>query len=239
MTKQAKVAPKQSGEKAKTKRGRPPIGRDADGAARTGRGRPADAVGREAILKAAERVLRRIPPPSITRLAIAEEAGVDPNLVRYYFGTVPELMSEVVLSTHKTIFNALDEAPPDDAIDWLRLRIQKWLAMFIENPFHHQLLLQVMYADLESEEHTAWVKSLSRSIGYTEHGLKVGSENGQLRTVDPRFLQLALLGMTEFFANNGDIIADLFGKDATPENLQQDYLEFVTDLVLNGLRLPG
>lgn len=205
-----------------------------------GRGRPAaegDAIGREALLEAAERVLRRMRPSQVTRLAIAEEAGVDPNLIRYYFGTVPQLISEVVLRSHRMIFDALDNrADILQPLDWFRLRIAEWLQLFIDNPYHHQLLMQVMYADLGSEEHLTWTKSLDRSVGYTRAGLERGAEAGALRKVDPRFLQIAMLGMAEFFANNESIIKDLFGEDASPKKLSKDYEDFVFDLVTNGLR---
>ncbi len=207
---------------------------------RHSRGRPskdADGVGREALMEAAERVLRRLPPAEVTRLAIAEEAGVDPNLVRYYFGTVSHLISEVVLASHRHIFAAFEQKTKmADPIDLLRLRVSEWLRLFIDNPYHHQLLTMVMYADLASEEHAAWKESLDRSVGYTRLGLELGEKSGQLRTVEPRFLQIAMLGMTEFFANNGAILKDMFGPEATPESLRADYEAFLFDLVTNGLR---
>ncbi len=183
-------------------------------------------------------MLRRVPPAQVTRLAIAEEAGVDPNLIRYYFGTVPELISEVVLNSHSSIFSALEAIPktmPPE--EWLRLRFDKWLNLFIDNPYHHQLLISVMYADLASETHTLWTQSLERSVGYTKQAIDKGEASGQLRSVDPRFLHLALLGMMEFFANNQAIIKDMFGPDASPETLRDGYRDFIHDLILNGLKV--
>ena len=53
-------------------------------------------VGRQALIDAASALLRTTPPARITRAAIARFAGVDPGLIRYYFGDRDGLFAEGV-----------------------------------------------------------------------------------------------------------------------------------------------
>ena len=64
-----------------------------------GQGRPVSGendVGRERLLAATEKLLRTMPPARVTIARIAQEAGVDPALVRYYFGNRAALLVAVV-----------------------------------------------------------------------------------------------------------------------------------------------
>ncbi|MDE8344143.1 MAG: TetR/AcrR family transcriptional regulator, partial [Acidocella sp.] len=70
----AKTAPaRQSAKKMPVKRG---IGRPASGG---------NSVGREKLLKTACDLLKVTPPAKLTRFMVAQKAGVDPSLIRYYF----------------------------------------------------------------------------------------------------------------------------------------------------------
>ncbi len=57
----------------------------------------------------------------------------------------------------------------------------------------------------------------------------------QLRKVDPRFLHVAMIGLTEFFGSADAFLKQLFGPDADPDELRESYVEFLVDLLLNGL----
>ena len=72
-----------------------------------GQGRPSDnAVGREAVLAKAIELLQEMPPARVTISLIAREAGVDPALIRYYFGDRAKLLLAVVE-------RLISQAPPE------------------------------------------------------------------------------------------------------------------------------
>ena len=52
-------------------------------------------VGRERLITAAQTLLKTLPPARVTISRIAQEAGVDPALVRYYFGDRTRLLMAV------------------------------------------------------------------------------------------------------------------------------------------------
>ena len=63
------------------------------------RGRPRTkqgAVGREAIVTSARKLLEKVQPHEATISSIARSAGVDPALVRYYFSSREELLLAVI-----------------------------------------------------------------------------------------------------------------------------------------------
>src|SRR5262252_8404775 len=55
------------------------------------------AVGRETLIAATRKLMKVMPPGQITRLDIARAAGVDPALIRYYFGDKSKLIVAAVL----------------------------------------------------------------------------------------------------------------------------------------------
>src|SRR6476620_7621008 len=55
------------------------------------------AVGRETLIAATRKLMKVMPPAQITRLDIARAAGVDPALIRYYFGDKSKLIVAAVL----------------------------------------------------------------------------------------------------------------------------------------------
>ena len=60
-----------------------------------------------------------------------------------------------------------------------------------------------------------------------------------IRPIDPRFLHIALIGLTEFFTAATPLLHELFGEDADPAELKERYISFVTDLILKGVSQPS
>src|SRR5262249_8132777 len=55
------------------------------------------AVGPDALIAATRELMKSMPPGQITRLHIARAAGVDPGLIRYYFGDKSAVLGAAVL----------------------------------------------------------------------------------------------------------------------------------------------
>lgn len=234
---QAKTAKKQTASRPASASG------DAAGTGekkpRKGRGRPAsgaDDVGREALLAITRDLLRTTPPETVTRLMIAEKANVDPGLIRYYFGTVGHLIAEIVVDSHlrirESVLNIVATRDPAEA---LRTRLGLLIDLFIEYPFHNRLIRQVMYGEGSEAEHAEWIVSLRSSVEQTKAMVELGVEQGLFRNVDPRMLQLTLIGVAEFFGGNAEIVADVFDQKETIRTLRDRYTDFLTQLFLHGL----
>lgn len=201
------------------------------------RGRPArksNDVGRQALIDATRQVLKRVEPTLLTRQMVAEEAGVDPNLVRYYFGNIENLLTELISATHKQARAEMSARREDsDPVERLRYRIRRTYRMFQENPFHHKLVSSMLYTDATSEAHDDWIGILSGSLEDLSEILKLGERDGLMRAVDPRCLHLLIISTCEFWSSNAPLTRIMFDGEAdrTP-----DYADFIFDLIMNGLR---
>jgi AcrR family transcriptional regulator len=215
-------------------------GRAADATARRGQGRPprADADATRARLIAATRTLmHQTKPAKITRFDIALEAGVDPALVRYYFGNKAAVFNEVIRVVSeelKTRRAALPATGP--VIVRLQAYLQVWLEVFTDNPHFHELVVeQVFYAD-EGGAPLRLKKFIERAYPELEALVAEGIASGELRAAEPRFVYLAIVALTEFFATASPLVDALFGKRGAAAKKRADYGVFAAGLLIDGLR---
>jgi len=115
--------------------------------AKRSKGRPAagdNDVGRDRILAAAEALLKTLPPARVTMSRIAEEAGVDPALVRYYFGDRTRLLLAVAnrVTANTSHAGARTLEPQAALIEHIR----KTLALVRSAPFMHRLMVEELNA---------------------------------------------------------------------------------------------
>lgn len=223
----AKAAAKLKASKS-TKRGRRGKGRP-DG--------PGKSVGRQAIIRATRKFLQTNPPSSVNRLVIARFAGVDPALIRYYFGTIDGLLTavaaEIATEMHDSIHAAV--AVGSSAAQKLRNRVGAFLAMHAENPHLNQLIVQQILRGTGDKAQRARAAMIEDSITTLKKILDDGEERNELRHVDARFLHVALIGMCDFFFTGRPVLEKLFGKRASDRKLIDDYGEFLVSLIINGI----
>jgi AcrR family transcriptional regulator len=207
-------------------------------------------VGREAIIDAARELLRFRPPAKVTREEIARYAGVNPALIRYYFGDKSNLLTAVVEviadENLKRLKTALHRR--GSATDKLRRRIELIMQMHIENPHYHQLIFEQLW---QGESQTQ--KRLARKMVmpfYAEFRQIIieGQRRGEFRAVDPRLIHVATLSMCELFINAPYVLKELFRIETATAHLVSVYSRFVADLLLHGIgrtagrgrgKLPG
>ncbi|BAK67535.1 putative TetR family transcriptional regulator [Sphingobium sp. SYK-6] len=198
-----------------------------------GQGRPADAVGKEAVLSKATELLQDLPPARVTTSLIAREAGVDPALIRYYFGDREKLLLEVVKQL-------IADAPTEKATLAAPLaRLEHTIrhaAHFTRSTKHVHRLMVDELADAKSPE----VRKLQgeMNMGAVERLAQMMAQDGgtDLRSVNPLFLHLTLVGLFDFFVSAQPVVRNLVPDDTDMDALGVAFEDFVVDLLLNGLR---
>lgn len=204
---------------------------------RRSRGRPRakqGAVGREAIVASARKLLEKLPPHKATISSIARSAGVDPALVRYYFGTREELLLAVIediLATWKF------KHPPQSAGPAAKLAgIVRDMADFALEVRSMQRLMIDECANSKSSEVRRRVRELNAGA-VSRHALMLHPERqGKVSSTDPLFMHVAIIGMCEFFAAAQSMIAPLVPEGIDAKELAERYKDFIERLVLDGLR---
>lgn len=202
------------------------------------RGRPSgktDDDSRLRLIEAAEQTFRHIDPVTLTRRRFAETVGIDPNLIRYYFGDMHQLKLEVVGKIHRSArsdMSAMSEAEP---LERLRYRIKRSLSIFAKNPYHHKLVVSSLVEDKDQEEYREWVEILEDSLDELENIIDEGIKARVLSETDARFLHVLIISAAEFWASNKPIL-EIFFSDGIDENLLDRYADWIFETIVYGLR---
>ncbi|MCO8591158.1 TetR/AcrR family transcriptional regulator [Burkholderia multivorans] len=200
-----------------------------------GRPAPESGIGAEGIVDATIELLRTRAPESLTVIQIAEHAGVDPALVRYYFGGKDGLYTAVVSrlmaerqEIHRTLMNRQGTTQ-----ERLKRRIKTAIEQQEKHPSFHRLVVERMFEADTPQAREALEMTAARGLALTVDLLH-GSGDNSLRNVDPRFLNVAMIGMCEFFVSARPLVEALCGRPVD-EELVGNYVTFVVDLLMNGL----
>ena len=187
---------------------------------------------REGVLAATADLLQRLPPNQVTITAIAREAGVDPALVRYYFGNREELLLAVVRRMTE------GEDGPPDTDEPLRA-----LEDFIHRTFRFtrsaKNMQRLMIEELDSAR-SAQVREQARdwNRGPVEFYDQVQERDHgrELAPFDAVFLHMAIVGISDFFVAGAPLMRMLVPEGTDMEELGRRYEAFVVRLLLDGLR---
>lgn len=201
---------------------------------RRGQGRPSDnAVGRETVLNKAMELVQDMPPARVTISLIAREAGVDPALIRYYFGDREKLLLAVVEKMLATVPPDIDErAEPSDVLE---ARIRN-TARFTRSTKHVHRLMVDELADAKSADIRRRQGEMNmRAVTAFAH-LLARDAGKELRDVNPLFLHVALVGLFDFFVSAQSVVENLLPDGANMDAVATEFEDFIVDLLLNGIR---
>lgn len=204
-----------------------------------GKGRPTTrgSVGKDAIIAAAREALKKKPPGEITLHEIAKIAGVDPALIRYYFGQISDLFTETATEITRELRGRLAAliAEKGSAQEKLQRRILIYLDVFRTNPNYHRLIIESVHLS-DNPNREPVLRLLRQSLEELEDLVREGSKSGELKDVDAGFLQLAIAAMCEFFFSAHPIFEGIFGAEAKDPKFVERYSHFITTLVSESAR---
>ena len=205
-----------------------------------GQGRPVvgeNDVGKERLLTAAQALLRELPPARVTIARIAQEAGVDPALVRYYFGNRTALLLAVAdrMTNHNASQAALSVEHPERA---LADHIRRTLKFTRSAPFMHRLMIEEL-ADAGNDASRARVREMNLDLVAFYRRLLKADAGATMQAVNPLFLHLLVLGTSDFFATAEPLIREVVPTNTNMEKLAAGFEEFLVKLVMDGVRKTG
>jgi AcrR family transcriptional regulator len=204
-------------------------------------GRPRDDAHRTALIDQTMRLLQTTPPSNLTRLEIARAAGVDPALIRYYFGDKYKLFAEVIALIAAEIERLGSAALASTGTPKERLArlVRANHDVHRRYPHYHQLILdQITHGRPETVQ-----RIRSEMSGRLREGLldlmRDGERRGELRVVDPGHLAIAIIGMCEYFSSGWGPVAALLGESPEAERgaSATAYGQFIEDLIVRSLAL--
>ena len=203
---------------AKRRKGRPAPG-ESDG-------------GRELLLVAAEKLLHVLPPARVTIPRIAREAGVDPSLVYYYFGSRAALLMAVVDRVTKHPLRMIERT--GDPVDVLVDHIGRTVQLARRAPFLNRLMIDEL-AQIESADATAHLREMTQDLVDFYRELLDADGGQRLVEVDPFNLFVAVLGASDFLSSAQPLLRKLLPPDADIEQVTADYQAFLVELLMHGM----
>ena len=208
--------------------------RQSISATKRGKGRPAKGdndVGRTRLIEATIHLLQTLPLAKATISRIAQQAGVDPALVRYYFGDRTQLLVAVVdhLRSDLTPFDRT--ADPQAA---LTQRIERALQPKPSAPLLHRLLAEEL-SENGNHETRRRARDITLELAAGYHDLFADPGPKALRPVDPVFLHLLVTAAADVYQSSvARLETDASNADGIGE--ARRFKDFFVDVVLNGLR---
>jgi len=200
----------------------------------TGKGR----IGKELLIEKTAELLRTLPPEKLSLSVAARHAHVHLTLFKYYFQDRTRLLIDVARMLSKEIGDrvAAIETTATTAPERLAIRIDTMVDFFMDNPFYHRLMVEVMDNEsdpLATELINLW---LSKTLEIYRSLIDAGVAEGTLRRVDPYFTFLAIMGLCEKFRHGSKLIGHTeFLPDETPAAAAARYKSFVRDIILQGV----
>jgi AcrR family transcriptional regulator len=187
------------------------------------------------IVSAARDLLQEKKPGRITREEIARRAGVDPGLVRYYFGDKGALITQVILRIADELRGRINTLPQAGApLDRLREQLRVWLHVFLENPHFHELVVDRVFHGEGPQARQMLASFVERAFPGIDKLVKAGIRKGEIRKVEPRFVYLSMVALCEFYATAGPLVGELFPQGG--RKVDDAYARFAAELLVEGLR---
>lgn len=205
---------------------------------RRGKGRPmsaANAVGREALIKAACELLEQLPPSKVTRAEVARHAGVDPALIRYYFHDRASLLKAVVDQIIADRFSVpiFDSAATIE--DRIRRETESFFRFMVAHPYFHRLVIEEL-ADADSDEARDVFRAINGdSIARMKQIIDAGVAEGVLKPINPVLWHIAQIGLFEFFLSARPVIENSLGDNVDMTLLGAEYSALISDMIVGGL----
>jgi TetR/AcrR family transcriptional regulator len=177
-------------------------------------GRPTikGSVGRDVLVEAARQALRTKSPAEITLAVIAQIAGVDRALIRYYFVRLDDLFAAAAVEITNDLRSQLAGLINQRGSTRSRLerRIEVYLGLFRDNPNYHRLVVDHVYRH-DTEDKRVVLRLLRQSVEELDELLREGVQSGEFRAVDQRMVQIAIGAMCEFFFSAQPVVQAILG----------------------------
>lgn len=204
---------------------------------RRGKGRPVgsgEGVGRDSLIAAAKKLLQELTPAQVTIAAIAREAGADPALVRYYFGSREALLLEV---TQQITMQAETESAPAglEPAEGLEDLIHRTFR-FTRSARYMQRLMAEELSTVRSPEVREKLREWQRMPVDAYQELRERDGGAHLTDFTPLFVHLAVIGISDFFHSGEEVVKMLVPQGTDLAELEREYEAFIPRLLLDGLR---
>lgn len=169
---------------------------------------------------------------------IAARAGLNTQLIRYYFGSKEGLLLELLKRVATRALGELNSlvVAPTPPVRKIELHIGGIVKTYFRFPYTTRLLRALVQG--ESSRYAAEVSKffVAPLVAAQRALLEQCAEAGLIRHVDPMFFYFSVVGACDFLFASRYALRDVFHIDAIDDELRRAYASHVVALVMEGMR---
>jgi len=196
---------------------------------------------RARILKAAIAVFTRDGYSGGRIEKISAEAESNDRMIYYYFGSKEKLFVKVLEHTYEQFNQAesqlqLDPATPVETLQQLVAFVWEYYVT------HPEFVAILSIENLHKGKHAKQSGELRRlsgeAVGVLKPIIEAGQQQGLFRSdVDLKHVYLMIASLCYFYNSNLHTLTSFLGQDMGSQGQRQDWLAFIQDLVVRGVRV--
>jgi len=191
---------------------------------------------RDKIIAATRELLRTRPPDAISRIDMARAAGVDPALIRYYFGTRDDVLNAVAQTFMNDFTSDSYDVPPSGQIQDLVRQMTHFTIIMLEKfPFMHDLIVREI--GRMGVARGAKMKNIfiDRPTIRVEQALE-GTDSIRLKGRELQFFRMMMFAIALFPIRERGFVEQTFGRDHFDAELTKEYCSFVAKIFARGMQ---
>ncbi|MDO7843130.1 TetR family transcriptional regulator [Sphingomonas immobilis] len=195
---------------------------------------------REVLIDATGALMRERDQLEIPLIDVAERAGVNVALVKYYFGNKRGLLRALLerdLDVALVQLQSLVSSEMSPA-DKMRIHLAGLVALYFKHPFINRLILK-MAKEATGEEQREITDRFLRPMVNAHHKIfEEGVRLGEFRSLNPFLFYINAVGACDQIISLRLLVALVFGIDDISEDLKRRYTRHTIDFLMNGILLP-
>lgn len=175
---------------------------------------------------------------------ISKEAESNDRMIYYYFSSKENLFVQVLEHTYEAFNLAESTCRPDlsSPVAALREQVAFFWNYYVKHP---EFVAILTIENLHKGKHARQSRELGRlsatTVGVIRPIIEAGQRMGIFRLdVEINHVYLMIASLCYFYNSNQHTLTSFLGQDLADKGQQQDWLAFISDLVIRGvMTLPG
>ena len=197
----------------------------------------ATTTSRDQLLEAASALMRETDALDISLVEIAQRAGINAALVKYYFGNKEGLIMALLRRDMRDANAQLGSliAMKISPTAKMRIHLAGVIKMFFRIPYLNRLIHATARTAEESKMAEMCDQLLLPAVSAQAMILKEGVDAGEFRSVDPKLFYFATVGACDALYASRFTLRSIFAVEHVDVDLQRRNTEFLVDFLMRGI----